>query len=505
MRACVGVLVLMLGVQGARGAAPFVHRPAKAWTGTIDAPRGTIKGVSLSPDGHTLFTTGDLKISVWDLRTGKFVRGRHLENGDPSPTERVFVNSGKQLACTGFGNLYVLDLQTLNFRLAHKRGPPYWIARLASSPDGAFVAGSKERYLAVWDVAKGKLLWHKEVEKAVRLYVRPIAFSPDSKVLAVGVDDGNDDGTDVARLYDVATGRELRRMSSKVRGPQYGLVFSNDGRWLATAFRDESHVEVWDAHTGELRRRVRWTLRDKKSSVWGLCLSPDGKTLFVHADEGMRLYETATWGLRCVIDRRPSDVRPCPGDRLVCLDWRAGRADVIRWREPAKAGERTREEMTRLWDHLRSDDAEVAFRAGAELLACPDQAAAKLSRLESVDPVGPKLIARLIAELDAEDQDVRDRASRELGKAGAAADLPLRAALATDPSLEMKKRISALLKALDKPDPIRVRFLRCVEILEALATPKALKILERLAGGAEGAEATQDAKAALARVRKLAK
>src|SRR5262249_51219280 len=51
--------------------------------------------------------------------------------------------------------------------------------------------------------------------------------------------------------------------------------------------------------------------------------------------------------------------------------------------------------------------------------------------------------------------------------------------------------------------PQRRRFLRAVELLEALATPKAVKELERLAGGAEGASLTTDAKGALARVRDL--
>src|SRR5262249_36516063 len=114
-----------------------------------------------------------------------------------------------------------------------------------------------------------------------------------------------------------------------------------------------------------------------------------------------------------------------------------------------------------------------------------------------------KQIARLIADLDDDDPDVREAATAELKGAGHRAEKALRAALAKPPSREVKKRATAILKDLA---PLhRLRFLRAVEVLEALASPADLKQLERPASGAADTEETEDAKAALARLRKAAK
>src|SRR5262249_36064513 len=153
--------------------------------------------------------------------------------------------------------------------------------------------------LAVWDVTKAKLLWHKDLEKDRRMSsVESLAFSPDGKVLAVpSEEDGGKDASEAVRLYDAATGRELRRLSAKVRAStaRGGLIFSPDGRWLAAAFYVEGQVDVWEVRTGALIRslRCKWDGR-----IRSLAVSPDGKTLCVDGEGGARLYETATWGLR---------------------------------------------------------------------------------------------------------------------------------------------------------------------------------------------------------------
>ena len=109
-------------------------------------------------------------------------------------------------------------------------------------------------------------------------------------------------------------------------------------------------------------------------------------------------------------------------------------------------------------------------------------------------PVDQDTDARVI-DLDDDDLETRERASEELKEAGHLAEAALRDGLAKGPSLEGRRRIGKLLKALDSAAPERLRFLRAMEVLEVLATPQARKQLERLADGAE------DAKAALVRLR----
>jgi hypothetical protein len=497
-------VVALLGVGAcADGAAPFVEaEPAKQWTGMIEAPKDRIKGFTLSPDGHTLFTTGDGTFSLWDLRTGKVVRGRARVSEEPYPSSRAFVSEGRQIACTELGNLYTLDLLTLKFRLTHKQDEPDWVGDLVASASGATLASQRGRKLAVWDLAKSKLLWHKAVDEA-RLSLGGMAVSPDGKVLAVGFNhDSQAEKQEVARLYDAKTGRELRRLSCEVYGPGRHLVYTQDGRWLVMAFRWGHKLHVWDALKGEVSRVVSWEPKGKRYSAYGVGLSPDGKTLFVQGTGEVRLYETATWGLRGVIDETFDDFRLCFGDRFVGLS--GGRVHVGRWRDPAKVGPRTKDDLARLWKALGSEDAGTAFEASKELLAAPEQAVALLSRLPRVAPVSFDA-AKAVADLDNDDFDVRERASQKLAKAGPAAEVFLRAAWAAGPGPEARRRIAPLLKPLDKIGPERLRSLRGVEILEVLGTSAARKQLERLAAGADGSVEAQDARAALARARKAAK
>jgi hypothetical protein len=62
------------------------------------------------------------------------------------------------------------------------------------------------------------------------------------------------------------------------------------------------------------------------------------------------------------------------------------------------------------------------------------------------------------------------------------------------------------LQKLEGPitSPQRLQALRAVEVLEHIGSPEAIKVLEYLSQGAPGARLTQEAKASLDRLHKLA-
>jgi hypothetical protein len=110
-------------------------------------------------------------------------------------------------------------------------------------------------------------------------------------------------------------------------------------------------------------------------------------------------------------------------------------------------------------------------------------------------------LARLIADLDKDNFDVRDKATRELQRMGPAAEPALRRALDLSSSPEARKRLDKLLRRLS-PDgdlpPSRVLIaLRVLEVLEIAGTPEARQWIEELAKG--------DAESQLAREAKLTK
>jgi hypothetical protein len=115
-------------------------------------------------------------------------------------------------------------------------------------------------------------------------------------------------------------------------------------------------------------------------------------------------------------------------------------------------------------------------------------------------------LTKLVGELNSDDFDAREKAERELAALGAAAAPALRKALEGDPPGELKQRAQRLLDKLATPDTSgdALRLRRAVEALELAATPDAVKHLEALSKGWAMADLTDDAKAAVGRLKKRA-
>lgn len=117
----------------------------------------------------------------------------------------------------------------------------------------------------------------------------------------------------------------------------------------------------------------------------------------------------------------------------------------------------------------------------------------------------PKHLARLIADLDAAQFAVREKATRDLEQLGALARPALRQALAGRPSAEVRQRVEALLQ---KPQrflftPEELRGWRAIEALEWIGTADARRVLERLVReGPDTSLLCRDAGATLERLRR---
>jgi hypothetical protein len=119
--------------------------------------------------------------------------------------------------------------------------------------------------------------------------------------------------------------------------------------------------------------------------------------------------------------------------------------------------------------------------------------------LSPAPAVGAQL-ARLVAQLDSSNFAERDKASQELEKRLHLAEPVLRQALASNPALEMRRRLEDLLDKAAGWTPTQLREHRAVAALEYMGTPEARQLLEKLAGGAPGARLTEEARDSLARL-----
>jgi RNA polymerase sigma factor (sigma-70 family) len=116
--------------------------------------------------------------------------------------------------------------------------------------------------------------------------LRSVAFTPDGKLLASA-------GWDpVIRLWDPATGKEVRQIVGPERGVD-AIAYSRDGTLLAGAGM-AGDVLLWDAVTGKEVRRLPGHARQ----VHGIAFSPNGDRLVSGDDAVARVWDVASGKVR---------------------------------------------------------------------------------------------------------------------------------------------------------------------------------------------------------------
>jgi RNA polymerase sigma factor (sigma-70 family) len=331
-----------------------LHRLAKG-----NGPR---RRIAFSPDSRLLVSTSDEGPGqIWDVQSGKLIRElRHWRKHELSVA--AFTPDSKSLALTIGGEaLRLLDVATGKERWqVPRRSSSTVLDVFAFSPDGmslvvsAFPLGPAVQH---YDMATGKRL-PAPIEPAPDF--QALTFSPDERtVYSLGADGelrswqtatgkqetqiplGTSKGlfapdgqvlvaekNRAAFLYETATGKELRRLTSAASEFPLSWAFSPDGRTLALARRNSLHfVEV---ATGKELAKIP----NPPDMLMQIDFTPGGELLFGHP---WQKYARATgpihfWEMRTGRERRTLNLPPHWGTVALSPDGRVLAVPLEDWK-----------------------------------------------------------------------------------------------------------------------------------------------------------------------------
>lgn len=286
---------------------------------------GEIASASFSPDGDRVVTAGwDRTVRIWEVPSGR--RLHHLVHPTSGFTMAQLDPSGKRLLTAAWdGSARLWDAgtgrpiseafrQRDGLRWAEispdgtlvatasrdgtaqlwRVGPPFWIASIGlhgTNVDSALFSPnrrqlaivSQDHALTTWDTESGAQTGEPWQDPAP---IKGLCYSPDGQRLAIATRDGT------VRLRDTASGRMLlgplsarRSIMSEVVLPQVPVVFSPDGRQIATAFYEKrgGTLVVWNVPTGQLS----FPLQPHDAWIGSIQFSPDGHRLATGSWDGV--------------------------------------------------------------------------------------------------------------------------------------------------------------------------------------------------------------------------
>jgi RNA polymerase sigma factor (sigma-70 family) len=451
--------------------------------------QAAVYGVALAPDGTLLSFGRDSTVRTWDAATGE-VMGRLSVGQDLDGGGFAVSRDGRLLAASDSGDSALWLYERATGKRARKlAGGRAHGRHLIFSPDGHWLAGAapSDSLVTVWDVSNGRMML--QLKDRVT-YGVDCAFSPDGGQFAATGEgvvrfwdvatwkeqpglkayasqglDYSPDGRNLItvsveglRLFEVATRRERAAIASKGGYPSRPLRFSSTGRWLAWKYGDRM-IQVWDIRRCEMLA----SFVGHDGPITDLTFTADDRAL-VSASEDSTLL---VWDLAETAAKKP----------------------------PPRTGD-----VNQAWQTLAGDDAQAAYQAIRVLASSPDTAVRLIARhLQPVGSIDAERVKACLRDLDSDQFETRERATRELEQLGEPAKTLLERFLAGSPTLEARLRVKKILEARQRDWLLQVRAL---EALEWMNDAGARRLVEALAAGAPNARLTRDARATLARMRR---
>lgn len=517
----------------------------------------------ISPDGKVVATEtaspepGGSTVLFWDAATGKLLTD--LPGHTAVIRDAVFTADGSKILTAGQdGTLRTWDAATGRELSKVPLAAPTW---MALSPDGKrlYAADAKAGKIRVVDPATGRV---EATFAAFKAELVGMTLTADGqRLITAGRDAAEGAGT--VRVVNAATGEQVREFDTGTSRLEQ-MAASADGSVIVTSHEGRK-VVVWSVegkeladHAGKGKREPAWKEKPPFYLIGSVAVSTDGRrVVFSDQEAGVGVIDaadgtllgravlkdvyyqngaarndvrdvlvvstdgkTVAWSgvestadvylieLRTQTVRRKLSGDSYPVKRLAfspdgskLLSTGPDGAALV-WdvfvRTPRPFAEPDGKAVSGWWDALAAGDATTAEKAMRSMTAAPVEAVKLLTEKLTAPPVELGVIDQLISELGSPDFQAREAADRKLGDIPSALGKLERAAEKSE-SAEVRARAEKLVARLRTVGPLRAE--RAVEVLERIDTAEAKKLLETLAGAKDDKPLSDDARAALSRLK----
>jgi WD40 repeat protein len=261
---------------------PYANDAGAVQWKDIEGHSDWVTSVAFSPDGKMLVSgSHDGTVILWDVATGKQLRAieDHRLNGKPFEVVSVaFSPDGKRVASAS-SDKTVRVWEVATGAAVRKFSNVEYAQQVVFSPDGNRLAVANCATVLVWDLNAGTLI--RTLTKA--------KFGVDSNYCAGHVaflENGRRIIADAGpfQIWEVASGRELRRLPFKQSGS--AMTVSSDGTKLLLGGDlngAQGVIQLWDLASATLLRRFP----EQPNVVESVALSPGGKIAASDGSENM--------------------------------------------------------------------------------------------------------------------------------------------------------------------------------------------------------------------------